>query len=422
LAGNSKAQADRIAQGLTWRQLVELEACTRCGECQVWCPVYAQDKREALCARGKLEALRRMVDGTMPEQGQTEFLNSLYECSACGQCHVVCPVRINTPTLWEQARQSLAKAGIRQPESQLKLLSVIKEFDNSYGKPQEKRGRWAELAWEEGFLLKPLTLWRDKPSSFLYFAGCTASFDPAMQAVAVQSARLLQEAGVEFSILGEEEPCCVGKLRRMGDGAFPEEARKRVAQFENLGIREIIVSCAGCYKGLNSDYTGLRLWPEGQRIIHLTQMIERLILDGCLSPRFEVPIKVTYHDPCHLGRHNQIYDEPRRILGAIPGLKLVEMPRHREFSSCCGMGGGLNVAFRELQYKMSASRIREAEATGAEAVVTPCQTCYKGLLNGVEQTSSRMQVLHLNELLIRSLCPEATGARITEAFARHIPS
>ncbi|HXX81084.1 MAG TPA: (Fe-S)-binding protein, partial [Thermodesulfovibrionales bacterium] len=139
MARHLKTQGDQIAQGLTRRQLIELGACARCGECQVWCPVYAQDKRECTTARGKLSSLRRLVEESLPEDEKREFLEGLYECSACGQCHIVCPVRINTPELWEQARLSLAQAGIPQPESLLTQLSTIKEFNNSFGKPQKER-------------------------------------------------------------------------------------------------------------------------------------------------------------------------------------------------------------------------------------------------------------------------------------------
>jgi heterodisulfide reductase subunit D len=324
-------------------------------------------------------------------------------------------VRINTPELWEQSRQSLSLAGIPQPEGQIKQMSLIKEFNNSYGKPQQERGLWARMAWESGFLMKPLSLRREKQTSVLYFAGCTASFDPAMQSVAVQSARLLQEAGIEFSILGEEEPCCVSKLRRMGDNDFHEEARKRAEKIIAQGIKTVVVSCAGCYKGLHSDYKNI--WPGVQEVLHLTQFVDRLIQEGRLVLRHKVPMVITYHDPCHLGRHTQVYDEPRRILRAIPGLSLVEMPRHRAFSCCCGMGGGLKIAFPDIQHKMSASRIREAESTGAQAIVTPCQTCYLGLLTGVDEAGSHINVYHLNELLVRSVCPDLTREKIISAFA-----
>jgi heterodisulfide reductase subunit D len=324
-------------------------------------------------------------------------------------------VRINTPELWEQTRQSLSLAGIPQPERQIEQMSQIKKFNNSYGKPQQGRGLWAKMAWESGFLVKPLVLHQEKPTSVLYFAGCTASFDPAMQSVAVQSARLLQEAGVEFSILGEEEPCCASKLRRMGDHDFYEEARKRAEKIKGLRVETVVVSCAGCYKGLHADYR--KIWPGAQEVLHLTQFVDRLIREGRLVLRYEVPMEVTYHDPCHLGRHNQVYDEPRRILEAIHGLKLVEMTRHRAFSSCCGMGGGLKIAFPDTQRKMAASRIREAEETGAEAVVTPCQTCYLGLLTGIDETASRIRLYHLNELLALSVCPELTREKIMTAFA-----
>ncbi len=417
MARHKKTQGDRIAEGLTRRQLIELEACARCGECQVWCPVYAQDKRECITARGKLASLRCIVNGPpLRAEEQEEFLQGLYECSACGQCHVVCPVRINTPELWEQARLSLSGAGIPQPESQIKQLSIIKDFNNSYGKPQQERGLWAQRAWEAGFLKAPLRLWKEHRTPVLYFAGCAASFDPDMQSVAVQSARLMQEAGVEFSILGNDEPCCISKLRRMGDADFAGEAKKRIDMFDEQEITTIVVSCAGCYKGFHSDYR--RLWPGAKQVLHLTEFLEQLIRERRLRLEREVPLVVTYHDPCHLGRHNGIYGPPRRILKAVPGLTLAEMPRHGAFSACCGMGGGLKTVNPEIQHKMGAARIREAESTGAQAIVTPCQTCCLGLLHGVEKAASAMKVHHLNEILIRSVCPEVSAGAIKAAFER----
>jgi Fe-S oxidoreductase len=306
-------------------------------------------------------------------------------------------------------------AGIPQPESQIRQLALIKEFNNSFGKPQQERGLWAKRAWEAGLLKAPLPLWRDRPTSLIYFAGCTASFDPTMQAVAIQTARILQEANVEFSILGEDEPCCVGKLRRMGDLDFPCEARKRLDQFTAMGISTAVVSCAGCYKGFHSDYS--RLWPGMVQVVHLTELLDDLIRAGRLRPEYEVPLVVTYHDPCHLGRHNRIYDEPRRILRAIPGLTLVEMPRHGVFSSCCGMGGGLKTINPEIQRKMAAERIREAESIRSQAIVTPCQTCAMGLMHGVTEAGSKIEVHHLNEVLVRSVCPDVTSGAVETGLA-----
>ncbi len=416
MARDEKIQADAIAAGLTRRQLLELNACTRCGECQVWCPVHAQDSREAITARGKLSSLRGLIEGSLPEADRKEFLQAMYECSACGQCHVVCPVRINTHELWEQARTSLVNAGIPQPEAQIKQLSAIKEFNNPFGKPQSERARWAELAWKAGLLKARVPLWKEQPTRIVYFAGCMASFEPALQPVAVQSARLLQEAGVFFSILGEDEPCCMSKLRRMGDSGFAEQARRRAEIFDRMDVDTIVVSCAGCFKGLHGDYS--TMWPGSKKVVHLSQFLDQLIRDGRLKLKRESSLLVTYHDPCHLGRHNQVYDEPRRALQSVPGLKLVEMPRHRAFSSCCGMGGGLKAVSPEMQHKMAAARIREAEAIGAEAVVTPCQTCLQGLLNGKKEASSSMDVFHLNEILVRSVCPEVTHNAVEAALGQ----
>ncbi|HEY6000105.1 MAG TPA: (Fe-S)-binding protein [bacterium] len=415
MAQDDKAQGGRVAAGLSWRQLIELEACARCGECKGWCPVYTQDAREAICARGKLDGLRGLVRGSLSEGERSVFLESLYECSACGQCHVVCPVRIDTPELWEQARLALGRAGFPRPESQTRALAGIKRHNNSYAKPQAERGLWAERAWQAGLLLAPVRLWRERPAPVLYFAGCTGSLDPAMQFVAVLSARLLQEAGVDFAILGPDEPCCASKLRRMGDETFPQEAAQRIELLRGLGAETIVASCAGCFKGLHGDFARL---PGGVLpVLHLTQMLDRLIAAGRLPLRHAVPLRVTYHDPCHLGRHSQIYEEPRRVLAAVPGLEFVELARAGAFSSCCGMGGGLKLANEGLQHRMGAHRIREAEATGASAIVTPCQTCCIGLANGVKETGSPLRVMHLNEVLARAVCPEITPEKVAAALA-----
>ena len=419
MARQEKIQGSKIAAGLTRRQLIELNACTRCAECRAWCPVYAQDAREVITARGKLDSLRRFVDGTLTDAKREDFINALYECSACGQCHVVCPVRIKTHELWEQARLSLVNAGIPQPAGQIKELAAIKEFNNPFGKPRSERSRWAQIAWKAGLLKSPVPIWGERPASVIYFPGCMASYEPSLQPIAVQSARLLQEAGVDFAILGEDEPCCMSKLRRMGDPAFPEEARKRADQFTRMGVDTIIVSCAGCYKGLRSDYR--RFWPRAQKVVHLSQYLDQLFQENRLPLKWKTPAVVTYHDPCHLGRHNQVYDEPRRVLQSVPGVKLVEMPRHRAFSSCCGMGGGLKAVSPEIQHKMAAARIREAETIGAKAIVTPCQTCYLGLLNGTKEASSSLRVLHLNELLVRSICPDVTHESVKTALASTKP-
>jgi len=160
------------------------------------------------------------------------------------------------------------------------------------------------------------------------------------------------------------------------------------------------------------------MWPGSKKVLHFSQYLDQLIQEGRLRPQRETRLRVTYHDPCHLGRHNQVYDQPRRVLQSVPGITLVEMPRHRAFSSCCGMGGGLKAVSSEIQHKMAAARVREAEATGVEAIVTPCQTCLQGLLNGKKEASSAMEVLHLNEVLVRSICPEVTHEAVEAELAR----
>ena len=201
----------------------------------------------------------------------------------------------------------------------------------------------------------------------------------------------------------------------MGEESFPAEAAGRISLLGGIGGAAIVTSCAGCFKGLHGDYARL---PSGTLpVVHLTQLLVRLVTEGRLHLRFEVPLRVTYHDPCHLGRHSQIYEEPRRVLRSIPGLHLTEMTRHGSFSTCCGMGGGLKLANEGLQHRMAAQRIREAEQTGAQAIVTPCQTCCLGLMNGVKETGSSLGVLHLNDVVAAAVCPEVSAEKVTAALA-----
>lgn len=384
------------------RALLELDACTRCGECLRWCPVYAQDPREEVTPRGKIAALRKLLrrEGRRRPVGAEEwavFAEHLYRCSTCGQCHFVCPARIDTVELWEATREVLARAAYAPHPAQRDLLRNIREGDNPWREPPDGRARWVEEGLAAGRLLeRPRDLPR-QPAPVLYFVGCTASYDGAINKTAQWSAGLLQRAGVEFGILGGREPCCRGKLRRMGDPAFAELAAQNIDFLNSLGIRTLVASCAGCHKTLNQDY------PKRGRlrfeVLHITEFIHRLLVEGRLRLSVPVEAAVTYHDPCHLGRHNQVYEPPRQALQAVPGLRLLEMPRNRQRSRCCGVGGGLKLAFPDLQKQMAGARIKEAEATGATALVTPCPSCFQGLEAGIKYSHSSIEEWHFIQVI-----------------------
>jgi heterodisulfide reductase subunit D len=179
--------------------------------------------------------------------------------------------------------------------------------------------------------------------------------------------------------------------------------RKNIELFETAGSSTIVTSCAGCFKTIRQDYS--KVGRVSARVVHVTQFVNELIDQKKIVLERGVEGKITYHDPCHLGRHNKLYEEPRKILESIPGVKLVEMERNREESRCCGAGGGVKTAFPELAQKISALRIEDAEKTGADILVTSCPFCYQSLKASIEAKGSKLKMMDLMEL-VRTSCSD----------------
>ncbi|MBU7007991.1 (Fe-S)-binding protein [Phosphitispora fastidiosa] len=409
---------DRINTGklriekLSPRQLMSLDACTRCGECQKWCPVYTLDSKEDVTPRAKIKYLKEILKGENgglfglfgrkpgPET-VARFTKSLYECSCCNQCHFVCPARLDTVELWENTREAMYESGLGPLPEQKTYCETLKKHGNPYKRSRTEKADWVEAGLSKGTLAQKPELITDNLAPVLLFLGCTASYDEKINMVSQHAANIMNHAGVRFGILGPEENCCYGKLRRIGDPEFQEKAAGNIDQINSLGIETLVTACSGCYKTFKNDYA--RIGEQNYEIYHLAEYIDLLHRQGRLQ--FKIPIegKITYHDPCLLGRHNGIYDAPRRIIDAIPGLELVEMDRNRQYSRCCGVGGGLKMANHDLQEEASVYRIKEAEATGAEFLTTPCPTCYSGLAGGIVKADSPLKMYHLAELAAVSM-------------------
>lgn len=410
-------------RNLSQRQLLELDSCTRCSECVEWCPVYAQDPKEDLTPRAKAKAFREILraqEGVISmlappgswlarrldlrgrqERRIERFIQGLYECSTCGQCHYVCPSYIDTVELWEGIRESMVDAGYGPLKNHKALTSSVKAYDNPWMQPRSIRDKWAKRARKEKQLERvPKNLAKEK-AEVLYFVGCTASFDVNIKQVAVNTANVLDACEVDFGILGVREKCCGSVLLRVGDPEYERLARENIENFNQLGIRTLVTSCAGCYKTISQDYP--KVGEMNFEVLHMVQFIDRLIRQGRVRFKREVPMKVTYHDPCHLGRASGIYEAPRRILKSVPGIEFVEIERHHEHSRCCGAGGGLKAGFPDVQQKMSQARVRDAVATGATDFVTACPFCYQGLLVGITAEGAPIRMRDITEILTMAL-------------------
>jgi len=415
----TKAREIKV-DNLSMRQLLELDACTRCGECANWCPAYEQDKREPINPRGRAYDFKTIIkrqygllrpDGLLGkilgkkpvnEEEIKRIAADLYACSTCKQCHYVCPVHIDTVELWEGIRRSIVEAGYGPLDSQKDLVTSVKSYDNPWRQPRSSRARWTRVAKKKKRISEePKDISKNK-AEVIYYVGCTGSYDVNVEEVAINTVNIFEFSKTDFGILGNKERCCGSVLLRMGDHeSFETIAKENIKQFNELGIKALVTSCAGCFKTIKEDYA--KIGGMNFDVKHTVEYLVDLIKAGKLELKHEVKMKVTYHDPCHLGRHSGVFDAPREVLRSIPGIELVEMERSREFSRCCGAGGGLKAGYPDIQNKISQKRVTDALATGASELVSACPFCYQGLQVGIQAMNAPITMRDITELVYMSL-------------------
>ena len=390
--------------------LLRYDACTRCGECTVTCPTGGEAQEvELVTPRGKILKLMRVYKSQYglrarllgpretPEAELKDLAEKAYQCTICGQCRTVCPAHLDTIAMWENMREFLVANSLGPMPAHEQIVKSVQNYDNPWMQPRTQRARWAKKVEKDVRMKDAL---KEHPE-VLFFVGCTAAYDPNIRGMAVETARVLARAGVDFGTLGNEEGCCGSTMMRTGLlDAAKDMVLRNIERFERASPAVIVTSCAGCYKTIRQDYP--RVGKVGAKVVHITQLVDSLIREGRLTLDKRVEGKVTYHDPCHLGRHNELYEEPRRILRAIPGLELVEMERNRSEARCCGAGGGVKTAFPDLAQKISSLRVADAEATGAGTLTTSCPFCYQSLKAAIEGKGSRLQMVDLMELVRRA--------------------
>ena len=372
---------------LTAVQIMEIDACTRCGECVDWCPTYdAMDKTPGLAPRDKIKKWKSFMDrsyglraklfGPRPvtDAEMQEFSDDLYHCSTCGVCGTVCEAGINTVELWESIRANLVKRGNGPYGKQNMFPKLIKEYRNPYMKDQKDRLLWI-----------PDDIEIAEKADVLYFAGCTAGFN--QQVLGVCTARVMNKLNVPFMLLGEEEWCCCSALIRTGqphiDDVPKVSAIHNVEAIEAAGVKTVMFACAGCYRVATIDWPRLIGRKPRFEIVHIADILADHIKQGKI--KWEKSLNnqiITYHDPCHLGRHCGVYETPRRVLENLPGAKFVEMDRIRAEQRCCGAGGGVKAGIPDLAVGISSTRINDAQAVNADIMSSTCPFCRRNLGDG----------------------------------------
>lgn len=378
------------------------DGCMRCGRCVAACP--STGAGEPFAPRDFVQTMRHTLwQGHFP-LGDIRFLSrgeesnvdeNFWYCTTCRACLEVCPVYGAAFEVVTKKRVLAVEEGTQIPKLLNQTLEKLFKYNNPWESSKRQRGAWAD-----GLELVDLTK-RGAEADLCYFVGCTTSFDDTAQVIARSFSKILQTAGVNFGILGKKEPCCGDIARRVGElGLFEEQIDGCLELFDKYGITDLATSSPHCFHTFKNEY------PEAPfRARHYTLVLRELLANGKLRFKKGVEATVTYHDPCYLGRHNQIFDEPREIIHAIPGLRLVEMAHHRADSLCCGGGGGRMWQDLDGEVKMSEVRLREAEETGAEILITACPLCLIMLEDarkaaGLNET---LRIMDLNELVLQVL-------------------
>ncbi|RLB09039.1 MAG: Fe-S oxidoreductase [Deltaproteobacteria bacterium] len=330
--------------------------CYQCGTCDTLCPWN----------RVIQFSMRKIVRQAC--FGMTEIeTEDIWRCTTCGRCHYRCPRGVKLIDLTVSLRKIGSEYGVF-PEHVKPVKSANASLvaeGNPLSEERKKRAEWAKGLGVQEF---------DEEKEILYFPGCYLCYDPRMKKVAKATAELLNMSGVEYGILGEKENCCGESIRKTGDEElFKQLAKENIKAFIDSGVKRVLVSSPHCYHTFKNEYP--EYFMVNFEIIHMSQFLFDLIEKGLLKITKEYNKKVTYHDPCYLGRHNGIYDEPREILKKVPGLELVEMPDNREDSLCCGGGGGRVWMETVKGERFSDLRIQQALDVGAEVIVTCCPYC-----------------------------------------------
>jgi len=329
--------------------------CFQCGLCDVVCPWNKVTKF----------SMRKIVrEATF---GLTEIESEdIWRCTTCGRCPQQCPRDVKQIDSGIALRRVATEYGVfPKPVKPVRTVNAgLVAQGNPFGEEREKRAAWAE-----GLSVNPFT----EGMELLYFPGCYLSYDPRSKKVAKATAAILNKAGVDYGILGSMENCCGESIRKTGDEAlFKRLARENIKAFVDHGVKKILVSSPHCYHTFKNEYPDFKVNFE---VIHISQYLFQLVQEGKLGFTKEYGKKVTYHDPCYLGRHNGIFEEPRGILKKVPGLELNEMPEARIDSLCCGGGGGRVWMETVKGERFSDLRIEQAMGVGAEVLVTSCPYC-----------------------------------------------
>ena len=360
------------AETITW--------CMQCGLCTNLCPwrLVPGETSEKFSIRHMLRLGQMGMEGFEDE-------TVLFACSTCGMCQSNCPRGVKIIDNVRSMRASIVGAGMA-PANLRPILGSAHANGNPWSGPREKR-----TAWQEGLDVPKF----GADTEYFLFVCCHSCYDPRSTKIAKSLVKILKHAGVSFGVIGEEESCCGESMRKLGDEElFQKLASSNIELFNSKGVKKIITTSPHCYWTFTNEYP--ELGGEWE-VIHYTQLLAQLLDEGKIKLSKNISQKIAYHDPCYLGRHSGVYDEPRKLLSSIPGVESVELDRARELSLCCAGGGGRIWAEVPMGERFGELRVIDAVEKGAQMLTTTCPYCMN-MLTDACKTLEKQDVLEITEL------------------------
>ncbi|MFC1925674.1 (Fe-S)-binding protein [Chloroflexota bacterium] len=386
------------------KQIRGIYGCTRCGVCvhkyNPWgtkrvCPIREHTVGfEPYASRGRNQMAKGVLEGTI--EVTPELAEVAYTCLLCGNCRQACGALDMTnnmqplivqPHIMKALRADLFASGVQLPEAVSMFSNAIERAQNIFGAPKEERNDW---------LTPDIKL--DASADTIYFPGCLSTYREIEVAQAV--AKVLNILDIPFTTLGEEEQCCGNPMLMVGNLFLARDLMRH--NCELMKGKKVITSCAGCYRTLIEEYPKLLGEDCTMDATHIVKVLAEQVDQGKVKFTKEIKEKVVYHDPCELGRDMQVYDEPRKILAAIPGLEIVEFERTREQTWCCGGGGGVKGVNYNLSVEIAGDKVEQANEVGATMIISACPSCKTNINDGIKAAKSDLKMKDLMELVIEA--------------------